>query len=64
MAPLPPPPNPPQPLSQQKSGRGMMGAYNASRADQDEVLHSLRVLEGVGGRQVASHAVTHQHHLL
>ena len=42
----------------------MMEAYNASRADQDQVLHSLRVLKGIGGCQVTPHAVTHQHHLL
>ena len=43
---------------------GVTEAYNASRADQDQVLHSLRVLEGIGGCQVPPHAVTHQHHLL
>ena len=41
-----------------------MEAYNASGADQNQVLYSLRVLKGVGGRQVTPHAVTHQHHLV
>ena len=40
-----------------------MEAYNASRADEDQMLNPLRVLQGVGGCQVTPHAVTHQHHL-
>ncbi len=39
-------------------------AHHAGRADQDQVLDMLRVLQRVGGRQVAAQGVAHQDHLV
>ena len=39
-------------------------AHDAGRADEHEVLHVLRVLQGIAGRQVAAHAVPYQQHLV
>lgn len=49
------------------SGGGQEGeqgaAHHAGGADEDEVLHVVRVLQRVVGRQVAAQAVAHQDHL-
>ena len=42
----------------------MAGAYHASWAHEHQVLHMLGVLQSVGGCQVASQGVAHQHHLV
>ena len=40
------------------------GAHDAGRAHEQQVLHVLGVLQSVGGCQVASQGVPHQHHLV
>ena len=44
--------------------RAGQGAYNSSRADEDQMLHVLGIFKGIARGQVAAHAVPHEDHLV